>query len=273
MKVKKIAWPALWILLSLCVSTQVLYAKIPEPDNIIYGVAREDAAVITLEIGGEQIASYTMGSTPNAGNYYILRVPMDSVDPQEPGTARPGDTADIFINGEALVSASLAIGSKGSITKLHLAISDRDNDGLTDVIEDEEGTDPDNPDSDGDGILDGVEYAGGTDPNNPDTDGDGIPDGVEDSNQNGQVDPGETDPLTPDPDADGDGVADSLDVCPGYDDNLDADGDGIANCIDGDDSDGDGFSDADEVACGSDPADPGSRCSVGLPWLMLLLEE
>ncbi len=31
-------------------------------------------------------------------------------------------------------------------------------------------------------------------PYDPDTDNDGIPDGVEDANQNGRVDPGETDP-------------------------------------------------------------------------------
>ena len=60
---------------------------------------------------------------------------------------------------------------------------------------------------------------------------------------------------------------------PGYNDNLDADVDGIADCVDDDDSDGDGFTDAEEVICGSDPANSGSKCSVGLPWLMLLLGD
>jgi hypothetical protein len=75
-------------------------------------------------------------------------------------------------------------------------------------------TDPANRDTDGDGLLDGVErgvatgsapvttcgYVGDADPSTQtapttaDSDGDGIADGVEDSNQNGQVDPGELDP-------------------------------------------------------------------------------
>jgi|GEM_PF-5158220 len=56
---------------------------------------------------------------------------------------------------------------------------DSDNDGLTDVVEDNEGTDPSNPDSDGDGVSDGEEVYYGTDPLNEDTDGDGISDGEE----------------------------------------------------------------------------------------------
>lgn len=96
-------------------------------------------------------------------------------------------------------------------------LGDPDGDGLPNVLD---------PDSDNDGILDGVEArrtepapGGGTEPYtyegtdvsagnfqadadpqtetnpiDPDTDGDGIPDGEEDANQNGRVDPGETDP-------------------------------------------------------------------------------
>lgn len=49
-------------------------------------------------------------------------------------------------------------------------------------------------DSDRDGVPDEVELRTGTDPGQHDTDGDGIPDGVEDRNQDGLVDPGESDP-------------------------------------------------------------------------------
>ena len=38
------------------------------------------------------------------------------------------------------------------------------------------------------------------------------------------------------------------------------------------DTDGDGFTDAEEVLCGSDPADSASKC-IGLSWLMLLLGD
>ena len=64
-----------------------------------------------------------------------------------------------------------------------------------------------------------------------------------------------------------------IDLCPGYDDSLDADSDGVPDCMDDDDTDGDGFTDAEEVICGSDPADSGSNCSRGMPWLMLLLDD
>ena len=49
--------------------------------------------------------------------------------------------------------------------------------------------------------------------------------------------------------------------------------DGIANCIDGDDTDGDGFTDAEEFLCDSDPNNSNSKCSRGMPWLLLLLDD
>ena len=102
---------------------------------------------------------------------------------------------------------------------------DTDDDGILDGNEDSSHdcaidpgeTDPCDIDSDGDGILDGTEVGlaapqgldtdladfvadadGGattTNPLNADTDGDGVDDGVEDANQNGAVDPGESDPA------------------------------------------------------------------------------
>ena len=82
------------------------------------------------------------------------------------------------------------------------------------------GTDPDDQDMDGDGLTDAVEDRnqngvvdpGETDYFSPDTDDDGIPDGLEDLNLNGLVDEGETSPLNPD--SDGDGVFDGADHVP-----------------------------------------------------------
>ena len=48
------------------------------------------------------------------------------------------------------------------------------------------------------------------DSNDADTDDDGVPDGMEDANQNGSVDPGETDPCNRD--TDGDGVQDGTEL-------------------------------------------------------------
>ncbi len=89
------------------------------------------------------------------------------------------------------------------------------------------GTDPLNGDTDGDGILDGTEVAGEnpTKPLNPDTDGDGLCDGSntvqgvciagEDKNNNGALDPGETDPNKRD--TDNGGVDDGTEVKRGTD--------------------------------------------------------
>jgi len=112
--------------------------------------------------------------------------------------------------------------------------ADTDDDGSSDGDEvNVSTTDPLNPDSDGDGLLDGLElgvtapipgglsggnpvvqvaFAGtdsgifvsdadpdtATNPNNADTDADGLTDGFEDTNHNGRLDEGETDPLTSD---------------------------------------------------------------------------
>ncbi|MFT6395757.1 MAG: hypothetical protein ACJAYU_000499 [Bradymonadia bacterium] len=107
--------------------------------------------------------------------------------------------------------------------------ADTDDDCLTDGEEIRLGSDPTNPDSDGDGVLDGTEAGVGvddihpdtdmdagicvpdedpsttTDPDDPDTDGGGNTDGEEDTNGNGQVDDGETDPNDSRDDRDGDG--------------------------------------------------------------------
>jgi len=62
--------------------------------------------------------------------------------------------------------------------------ADTDHDGMPDKWEYDEGFDPTNPadgnwDADGDGLSNKREYQYGTDPNNPDSDGDGMPDGWE----------------------------------------------------------------------------------------------
>lgn len=52
-------------------------------------------------------------------------------------------------------------------------------------------------DSDGDGLPDALERETGTGPLRADTDRDGVPDGEEDTNLDGVVDPGESDPRVP----------------------------------------------------------------------------
>lgn len=108
--------------------------------------------------------------------------------------------------------------------------ADTDDDCLIDGLEIALGADPTDPDSDGDGILDGTEAGVSedeihpdtdldagvcvpdvdpgttTDPSDPDTDGGGTSDGEEDTNGNGRIDEGETDPEDSRDDPDGDGT-------------------------------------------------------------------
>jgi hypothetical protein len=61
-----------------------------------------------------------------------------------------------------------------------VAFEDPDHDGLTNLEEFQNGTDPQNPDTDGDGLSDGDEvHRYHTNPLLRDTDGDGVPDGLE----------------------------------------------------------------------------------------------
>ena len=125
------------------------------------------------------------------------------------------------------------------------AAFDPDGDGLSNLQEYLNGTDPHVADTDGDGLSDGDEVALGTNPLDPDTDDDGLSDGDE-------VALG-TNPFNGD--TDGDGLSDGLEVALGLNPLLtDSDGDGI---LDGDeDSDGDQISNRDELDLGSDPSNP-----------------
>lgn len=157
--------------------------------------------------------------------------------------------------------------------------ADTDDDGIPDGVEDSDHngvvdygeTDPCNIDTDGDGIQDGTEagyelsdlgpdtdtgiFVADADPStttnslNNDTDGDSLLDGEEDTNYNGMVDAGETDPYSND--SDGDGVADNIDNCPTiYNSNqADSDVDGFGAACDCNDNDNTTYPGAPEV-CG-----------------------
>ncbi|WP_111980015.1 hypothetical protein [Algibacillus agarilyticus] len=135
---------------------------------------------------------------------------------------------------------------------------DDDNDGISDLDEAANGTNPLNADTDADGVsdlvdvfpIDATEWA--------DVDNDGIGDNADTDNDNdGVSDIDEvtagTDPLNPDTDADG--VDDALDVFPlDATEAYDFDFDGLGDNADLDD-DNDGVADLDELANGTDPLD------------------
>jgi len=117
------------------------------------------------------------------------------------------EVREVMENPDKAIRHQLDIFKPGTMcyimTEEELAIGlDPDGDRLNNKLETELGTNRQIPDSDGDGLIDGIEYIGGTIPSIRDTDADGIIDGIEDSNWNGRIDIGETDPLFLDSDRD-----------------------------------------------------------------------
>lgn len=64
-------------------------------------------------------------------------------------------------------------------TRANVAQNDPDHDGLNNLAEFRDGTNPRKADTDGDGLNDGAEIQVGDNPTNPDTNGDGVEDGQE----------------------------------------------------------------------------------------------
>jgi len=119
-------------------------------------------------------------------------------------------------------------------------------------------TDPCLSDTDSDLVSDYVEASSCMDGTDDDTDGDGLTDGAEDADQDGSVDPAETDPC--DDDTDGDGMPDGYENDNGLDPltddaAADLDGDSLTNLseyanstyADEWDTDGDGLPDGFEL--------------------------
>lgn len=155
---------------------------------------------------------------------------------------------------------------------------DLDQDGLSNQLERQLGTDPLSPDSDSDGVPDTLEIGTGAVP--LDTDSDGRPDILDSDDDNDGVLTQQEVPSLPVPpyllDTDADGVPNYLDTDDDGDGiasrdedtnrngllpDDDTDFDGIANYLDYDDSDGadadrdnDGLTDWQELALGSNPA-------------------
>ena len=96
MKKMHLTWAGLIIAIILLCVADPGNAAIPEPDHIIYGQAGDETLKVRLEVGGKEIASYEMGANPQAGSNYVLRVPLDVLDPQNDSTARTGEEAGIF---------------------------------------------------------------------------------------------------------------------------------------------------------------------------------
>jgi hypothetical protein len=211
-----------------------------------------------LDAGGYSLEFVLEGDIANlaAGRHTLTPVGYDA----QPPSAEPPPT-----EGEPDVAST----ANASTVPIEEAIlpdpgQDTDGDGLTDVREEQLGSDPNQTDTDGDGLTDGEEVnLIGTNPLLADSDGDGFTDLAE---LNSGYDPTEADKELAD--TDGDGLWDLVEITRGLNPNsADMDSDGLA---DGDelnvygtdprqsDTDGDGFDDGDEVVGNYNPLGPGA---------------
>ena len=231
--------------------------------------------VTATENGATVAAAYIGPAVPQLAQSVATPVPGGRVI-ESPGTPTPEAA-------EALPEAT------ATVRQTPTDDADDDEDGLTNVAEDEAGTDPNLADTDEDGLTDGEEIAEiGTSPLSADTDSDGVLDGDEVTQGTDPLDgiaaaPTEETPAPeagaatePTPagavaapgDSDGDGLEDAIEIELGTDPvDLDTDDDGLT---DGDeyyvhqtgtrnpDTDGDGVLDGEETANGTDPNDPAS---------------
>ncbi len=113
------------LLLAAAAGTRPAPAKLSEPSHLFYGAVTVNGAPISsgsvsvrLESTGEELATYQVGSDDQIGDRYVLRVPIDAVDPRDAGTARPGDAVEFFIDG--VPSGSGVVGERGVVQLLDL---------------------------------------------------------------------------------------------------------------------------------------------------------
>ena len=100
-------------------------ARLPEPNHVFYGTAtRNGTAVVAGEVavrldeGSVDLAQFVLGSDPKIGDRYVLRIPIDAVDPRDPGTARPGDLVRFYLDG--VPAGSGTVGERGEVQKIDL---------------------------------------------------------------------------------------------------------------------------------------------------------
>lgn len=245
-------------------------------DNVPITAANTEIVVEARLIDSiTNIASYQMGENAGAGDNFVLQIPLDAVGQQAPNTARIGDTLQIYVSQVPITNQTVTILDRGTSIPLNLALSsadfstvDTDGDGIPNIFETlYPFLDANNPldaalDQDSDGLSNLNEFLNNTNPAVADTDGDGISDGYEVTHG---LDPNSITDATTDPDSDGlsnlkeyqlgtnpnladtdqDGMPDGYEVINGFDPLNNTD----ANL----DTDNDGYTNLEEFIAGTDP--------------------
>lgn len=155
----------------------------PEPDNILYGTitldnqpvtaARTDVSIEARRlINGPAIARYQMGSSTPSGDFYSLRLSLESASPLlNTDASLSGDSLFIVVLDASGIRSQTAytVGGRATVQRLDFgsAASDGDGDGLPDAWEilrfGSTGAGPNTPNANGQTTL--QNYIAGTNPN------------------------------------------------------------------------------------------------------------
>ena len=139
------------ILLLILIASPAVRAEIPEPDNLLYGTIILDSQIVTaartnvvIEArrtpDGVPIASYRMGANSQIGNFYLLRLALESLSPiTDTNASEVGDSVYIIVRDGAAVrgQTSYTFPERGNVQRTDFGTSsgDTDNDGLPDAWE------------------------------------------------------------------------------------------------------------------------------------------
>jgi|GEM_PF-923361 len=273
---------------SVSVSFEVRINPGTPKDIIISNQAQIDWTAATLGTSG---SSMTDGDPSTVGNNPLdvdVQATADAdddglpdfvEDPNDNGIVDPGETDpnDDDSDDDGILDGNEDLNDNGIVDpgETNPANDDTDGDGIQDGTETGL-TQPQGDDTDLGNFVPDADPTTTTDPNDTDTDDGSVFDGAEDTNFNGQIDPGETDPNNPldDVDSDGDGLNDATEdangngvVDPGETDPFDpdTDDDGLDDGIEyfgptdplDDDTDDDGLLDGNEDLNDNGNVDPG----------------
>jgi 6-phosphogluconolactonase (cycloisomerase 2 family) len=114
------------VLFLLALLPALAFARLDAPDHVLYGnvslfgrpVAEGTMIEVRIQPTNVVLARYSMGRDPVLGGQYALRIPMDTVNPRQPGKARLGDPIHVFIGTR--LAAETTVGAEGVAVRLDL---------------------------------------------------------------------------------------------------------------------------------------------------------
>lgn len=150
---KNIFQPLLLLIIMAMLFAPALSAGVPEPDNILYGSITLGNQPVTAEhknivvearrsASGPAIARYRMGDNAQFGNFYSLRISLESATPLlDLDASLTGDNLFIVVldAGGVRQQATFKVANRATVQRLDLGgavlETDSDNDGLLDAWE------------------------------------------------------------------------------------------------------------------------------------------